>query len=69
MELPPRIPVLDGDVLPFYVAKLTKGQANCLDTGGVARCVGRSIDPLSAGLSSAAAPWQTSKAQRAWRKA
>jgi len=33
IALPLRIPVLDGDVLPFAVTKLTQSQPNCLGTG------------------------------------
>ena len=35
IELPLRIPVLDGDVLSFYVAKLAQSQPNYLGTGGL----------------------------------
>src|SRR5881628_2644387 len=35
IELSPRISVLDGDVLPFYVATLAQSQPNSLGTGGV----------------------------------
>src|SRR5262249_15657783 len=30
-----RMPVLDGDVLSFYITKLASGLPNCLGTGGV----------------------------------
>jgi hypothetical protein len=33
--LPLRVPVIDGDVLSFYVAQLAKRQANPLGTGGL----------------------------------
>ena len=62
IALPLRISVLDGDVLSFYVATLAQSQPNCLGTGGLTSWIGTTIDTLSEGLSSAAAPEQTAKA-------
>ena len=56
IDLALRISVLDGDVLSFYVAKLAQSQPNCLGTGGLSSLGRSTIDTLSAGLSSAAAP-------------
>ena len=41
IDLPLRISVLDGDVLPFDVAKLVQSAPNCLETGGLASCIAR----------------------------
>ena len=65
IALPLCISVFDGDVLSFYVAKLAQSQSNCLGTGGLTSCDRSSIDTLSAGLSSAAAPWPQPQRQRA----
>jgi hypothetical protein len=35
IAIPLRMSVLDGDVLPFYVAQLAQSQPNCLGTGGL----------------------------------
>ena len=35
-----RIPVLDGDVLTFYVATLAQSQPNCLGTSGLTSLIG-----------------------------
>ena len=56
IALPLRISVLDGDVLSFYVATLAQSQPNCLGTGGLTELDRPTIDTLSEGLSSAAAP-------------
>ena len=56
IELPLRISVLDGNVLSFYVAKIAQSQPNCLGTGGLTSCDRPTIDTLSEGPSSAAAP-------------
>ena len=56
IELPLRISVLDGDVLSFYITKLAQSQPNCLGAGGVTSWIDLTIDTLSGGLSSAAAP-------------
>jgi hypothetical protein len=45
--LPLRISVLKGDVLSFYVAKLTQSQQNCLGTEELKSRVGIRIDTLS----------------------
>jgi hypothetical protein len=39
IDLPLHIPVLEGDVLSFYIADLAKCQADSLGTGGLTSCV------------------------------
>ena len=41
IDLPLPISVLEGDVLPFYVATLTQSQPDCLGASGLTSCIGR----------------------------